>query len=231
MVFLDRTIPVYFVLISVWIIIIKSINSYYKKYNFKITTNLNSFFHAINVIFLYLIGINPIIVHYWSCAYYLLDLIMTLKEFKITIYDSGILLHHFVTLYTLNYLCYLETYQYMFNGFFISELSNIPMYIVYHLKSTDYQNTIIINCIIIIETMGFIGLRLLYGGQILIIISFIDRMPLLMCVSAWIIFMISFYWSCKLVNQIYKFSSIYKITQTKIIQRIVKKQNLVKMIS
>ena len=112
------------------------------------------------------------------------------------------LLHHIVTMSVLYYLLLPTTSQYMKIAFVLSEASNLPMYLVYHLKSENYSNTLVMKLLIIVEALSFIILRLFWGSYILFQITFIDPMPILMQLSGSFIILISIIWSVNLLQQI-----------------------------
>ena len=210
MAILDYSLIVYLVLTPVWIILPIIIQQIGKLHEIKQANNIRSAIHATIVIVFYLLNGSGVILHYISSAYYIADLVNIITQFKPTLYNFGIAIHHIVTMTVLTYLCFPETQSYLYIGFFLSELSNIPMYLVYHLKENHVQGTIVI-LLTGIEAIGFIVCRILIGGKLCIDITLDKNIPWLMSISGWIIFVISFYWSYKLIMQIVRYNKIKQL--------------------
>jgi hypothetical protein len=210
MAILDFSFLVYLALTPIWILLPIIIQQIGKLDGIKKANNIRSAIHATIVIIFYLFGGSGVILNYISSTYYIADLVNIIIQFKPTLYNFGIAIHHVVTMTVLTYLCFPETQSYLYIGFFLSELSNVPMYIVYHLKENHVQGNIV-TLLTGIEALGFIVCRILIGGKLCIDITLDKNMPWIMSISGWIIFVISFYWSYKLIMQIVRYKKIKQL--------------------
>lgn len=174
---------------------------YHKNNSLKLSRNFISAIHALGVVFSYITHINPSIVYYWAISYYLVDGFFEVATIN-RLYNIGLLVHHIVTVKVLIYLNDSYTSDVMFYAFFLSELSNIPMYIVYYLKSIKYPNKLLIKFSIFVEALSFIILRLIIGSKIAYDCYFNLNMPLPLCVASVFILGISLTWILKLVKQL-----------------------------
>ena len=172
------------------------------KREFKITRNLVSTTHACGVIISSYLNLDNHYLYYWSVCYYITDAMYEIYTIR-KIYNLGMLLHHIVTIGVLNYLLNPITMSYMRTAFLLSEISNLPMYLVYHLKSNKFEQNIMLRLLIFVEAMGFLFLRLFWGGFILYEIIFINPLPIPMCISGTFILIISLLWTIKLIKQVF----------------------------
>lgn len=174
--------------------------------NFKQSRMQVSFLHAITVMISYLSNISGELLYYWSLVYYIIDgipeLVIILQKREISLFNFGIIFHHIITIKMLDYLTYLETVKYMYYAFFLAEISNIPMYIVYQLKSINYANKLVLKVLIFIEFITYLIARLIIGSYYLYIMWFDINVPWLMYISSWILLGISIIWTIKLIKQL-----------------------------
>ena len=177
--------------------------------NFNISRLCNSATHAILVILCYLFYIPSYMLHYISITYYVIDTLYEIinlfpqTEKNIKAYDFGTIAHHIIIVLSLKYLLDPITCSYVYYLFFLSELSNLPMYVVYYLKKTKYENDWVIRSIIILEAVGYIVLRLILGTKQVYELFFIPSIPMPMIISAISILVISAIWTRKLVTQVF----------------------------
>lgn len=175
--------------------------------SFKLSRTHVSAIHASSVILAYLLGIPGYILYYWSITYYILDSMYEIvgmidNNKGIRLFDFGMLLHHFISIAMLKHLCYPGTEKYLYKAFYLAEVSNLPMYMVYHLKVLEYKNKYLTKTLIAIEALGFIVLRLILGGTVTIELVQIDDVSTMLKISAVIMLIISAVWANKLVRQV-----------------------------
>lgn len=183
---------------------------YYNIYNknFKLSRMSVSATHAVTVILSYVIGIPGNILMHVSISYYLIDTVYELmnsleQNKKIKIYDLGIVLHHVVSIVALTYFTYLKTEYYLYKAFYLAEISNLPMYLVYHLQKINYANNYVLKPLIAVEALGFIILRLIMGGSIFYEMLFENEIAGIIYILSIIMLIISVVWSQKLIVQLF----------------------------
>ncbi len=114
-------------------------NPIYQQIPAKISRNMTCFSHACLSLFLsayYQMSYHPSLFYLMtgvSSGYFLFDLYYIIKYDPITTLNMVFLYHHLVSLYILNKGPEYQIYKILF----WAELSNIPMYIVYHYLKTD----------------------------------------------------------------------------------------------
>lgn len=173
------------------------------KHNFKIQRNIFSSIHASCVILSYLLGLPGYILYYISMAYYGIDTCLELLTMH-SIYNIGMTFHHIVSLMALGYLHNPSTYHHIYFPYFITELSNLPLYVVYHLKAVKYNNKYMMNLLLIIEATIYIGLRLVYGLKMGYVMLFINYTPWPLLIAFVLIYLMSMMWAKGLCRQIQK---------------------------
>lgn len=177
------------------------------KKNFKLSRMHVSAIHATSVILSYLIGISGHLLMYWSTAYYVIDTIYEFinlykPEKKINLYEFGIVIHHFISMFILSYIPHPNIGYHVYKSFFLAEVSNLPMYTVYHLQKVGYTNNYILKPTIFIEAMAFIICRLIICGQIAYEMFFRPDVPWSVWLASIGILIISAVWVGKLFKQI-----------------------------
>lgn len=176
------------------------------KYNnnkLKVAKNILSTIHASFIIISYLFNIPGSYVFYITSSYYALDGFFQIYNFS-GLYNFGLIIHHIITVYVLNYLNDPVVSTYLYFPFFLTELSNIPLYIVYHMKATKKDAPILIWIWTFIEALGFFVLRIIIGGVILFRSMFISVIPTEVLLSCLGIYIISIIWLKSLLEQITK---------------------------
>jgi hypothetical protein len=179
--------------------------------NFKVSRTYVSVIHAMTVILSYLLGIPGYILLHLSITYYIVDTMYELMNLlvpekenrKIKIYDLGMLLHHVISMITLTYFVDQKVEYYVFRAFYLAEISNLPMYVVYQLKANGYKNNYVLKTIIAIEALAYIVLRLVIGGKITYDMFFENDIPSFVFISAILMLIISAVWTNKLVKQLF----------------------------
>lgn len=187
-------------------------NFFYYLYNhdFKISRNIASFIHASSVILFYNLNINynALILYYISRGYYLIDTLYELVTYKtastISVYQLGMLLHHVVTLFSIEYLLYPNSVKYVFYCYYLAELSNLPMYLMRHLNSLKVTNKYLLGLILVSEFVSYIVLRMIMCIPIMYKVYYDSNIDNTLKSMTIIMYCISGYWSYKLFGQIHK---------------------------
>lgn len=131
--------------------------------NPKLNYNMIKIFHSISssALAYYAIlnnyNLENNILYSFSKTYFLWD------SFKITtenIYTIHGLFHHVGTIYTMNMLYYNTYNEIILNCYYITEMSNIPLFISYHVINTDSQYKDIVKIIQIIFYLYFRGYKM-----------------------------------------------------------------------
>ena len=73
-------------------------------------------------------------------------------------------IHHIISCYILSNLLDPNIEEYILYSFFTIEVSNYPIYLVYHLKSIKFNNEIVIRLLIICEALSFLYFRMFLCG-------------------------------------------------------------------
>lgn len=156
--------------------------------------NTVSFIHAMSVVVLYIINLYPTTFFmYFSISFYVMDLCVDLK---MNINYSTII-HHISTIIS---LLYIKQYYFVYELLILMEISNIPMYIVYH---RICSGQIVSKSYIYFEIAYYVSFRVLCGTYV-IIYSF-HHMDLLLKSIVFIIGVMSLYWTRKLFKQLATF--------------------------
>ena len=164
----------------------------------KLSRNTVSMYHSVLVIGLCYME-SHILIKYLSIGYFLYDTIHTLKQRSLL--NSGFILHHILCMIALNYIDD-KNYTYHFIQFIkYSEISNIPMYIVYDMMHTK-KNPNVIALVQCVQTILFMIIR----GPILFYYGFnLTTSPnVTYYVSGlWIVYGLGLFWGSKLLRQVY----------------------------
>jgi len=166
----------------------------------KISRNTISASHAFIIMILYIFGYEPAIQMNFSIPYYLYDLIIELSG-GLNWYSSAMICHHLSSIYIASYLANLELGPNIYFGFFIIEISNIPLYIVYHLKTIRYENKIIVKIFICFEILFSLIFRFGFGIPLIYKMWFLNT-PWLIHLSYSFILVISVLWLNRLWRQL-----------------------------
>lgn len=175
--------------------------------NFKLTKMHVSGIHALSVVISYLIGLPGNLLYYWSVTYYMMDTAYEFVELynktNLKLFNLGMMAHHFVTIGVMGYLEHHHGGKQLYYGFFLSELSNLPMYVMYHLRAIKYNNWYVLKLIVVIEALAFIICRLILGGILSFDLFVTSHVPAFVRFASFLILIISVIWTKKLVKQIY----------------------------
>lgn len=151
-------------------IILSCIYLYLNTYVIKLTRNCLSATHASIVVLAYLLNIPGHTVFYVSCGYYILDGSMEVGDFITNrrLQNCLMIFHHIISVYGLSYLFVSELYHHIYYAFFLIEVSNFPIYIVYYLKTIRYPNQCVIMLAILLEISMSFSCRMILGLKHLI---------------------------------------------------------------
>lgn len=135
--------------------------------NDKVTRNIVSAFHAILVINTYIENKSfTDHVAKMSITYYLFDgLQIVVNYIKHKVIDYTYIIHH-----TLTILLFVNVDElvepYLYKGFVAAEVSNIPLYIVYHLLITKHEDKYLIRSAMELEIVTYFICRIIMMGEI-----------------------------------------------------------------
>ncbi len=176
-------------------------NPTYKLTRAKLSRNITCFTHACVSLFLsgyYQFSFHPDLFYLMttvSSGYFLFDFFYILKYDPITTFNMVFLYHHLVALYILNKGPEYQIYKILF----WAELSNIPMYIVYHYLKTDPQGQKVqiwkqiqkySYLIIRIPILGYYSYQAYFLSD--------DKIPFYICLP---VYLMGIAWSAILFNQ------------------------------
>lgn len=175
-------------------------------FNIKVARNIISSLHATSVILFFTFGVPANCLFYMTCGYYTMDglveLLYLVKDKKLT--NLPMVVHHIISCFALSYLRDPVVAKYLYLSFFLMELSNYPIYLVYHLKSKGYDNQKVIKGLIGVEALGFIVLRLWLGGQILYNATMSNEVPYITLIASAMIYLMSIFWVYGMILQVIK---------------------------
>lgn len=183
---------------------------YFYNRDFKVARNITSAIHALTVIMAFTLNFNfsPLLLYYSSRGYYIIDTLYEITTFKtamsMSLYQIGMLLHHGVTLITLNYLLDPRSVNYIFYCYFLAEVSNVPMYIMRHLHSKNIQNKYIMKFILFLEFAAYFVLRMIMCIPIMYSVFNDSKAENVLKSMTVIMYSISGYWTSKLFGQLIK---------------------------
>jgi hypothetical protein len=181
---------------------------YFKKKQFptKIARNFGSTLHATIVGIFYLFGLSSEYLFYISFAYYLVDSFPELYYFIKLRRLSNLLMvgHHIISCLALTALSNPldPRIPLMVETFAQLEISNYPIYLVYHLKTTGYDNDLVIRLLIFVEFVSYFVLRIYFIGLKLYSIIFFGGFSYLMIIGIGIIYGLSCLWLCGMILQL-----------------------------
>lgn len=172
--------------------------------NSKLVRNFFNALHALCVVVCYFSGIQGSTLVYISMSYFLCDTVYELSLIPKTFYDFGITIHHVFSMLSLLYLWKEDSVAVIvYYFYFLLELSNIPMYLVYYLKQIKYNNTSILRLLLIIETIFYIYMRLYLG--VYRVYEYFQESDSSFIIKVYMIIFVtlSAMWSVKLLGQIF----------------------------
>lgn len=178
---------------------------YANNYSFKIARNLVSALHALSSILLYSINMNILFMYYISRGYYAIDTVYEVIDVKngpsFRLYQLGMLVHHLVTFYSLQFLLNPAASHYVSKTFFLAEVSNLPLYLMKHMRLKGYTNKYLMNGIIGLELVAYIVLRMIMCLPIIYQVILNPNVPLQLKPMTAIMYVISGVWTYKLFTQ------------------------------
>lgn len=175
----------------------------------KVTRNLVSSVHAVAVISTFLANyfgritttesLNFLYVS--SMGYYLSDTLNEAKELckGFRLYQLGMMAHHIITISALGYLFDPVASNYLYMSFFLAEVSNLPLYLMYHYHKR-LTNHHIVFAIVFTEFLGYLVLRMIIC-LIIIVDSFCVDTSYAFRAMAVSMYLISGIWAYKLFCQ------------------------------
>ena len=177
--------------------------------NIKIARNIISSIHATSVIMFYMSGFMPMYLFYITVGYYIADSIIELYLFARTyrLYNLTILIHHIMSClitYKLTDQLDLVGAQYLLEAFAILELSNYPIYLVYHLKIIGYDNDFVIKLLTMGEIISFMILRIYICGGKLFEAYTLKLFPQFLILISGLIYAMSIFWLYGMCVQLVK---------------------------
>ena len=179
---------------------------YYNQYNFKVARNIISAIHALSVISLYSLNVNIMLMYLISRGYYTVDTAYEVADLKransIKLYQLGMLLHHFVTLYGLQYMINPLTSYYVTYTFFLAEVSNLPLYLMRHLRSKGYYNKYLIKGITFLEFVAYFVLRICMCIPIIYNVFIYSNVDIYLKCMTITMYLISGFWTYKMFGQL-----------------------------
>ena len=182
--------------------------------NNNIKRNIISAIHSILTVILCTYQ-DPYYIYYISTSYYTYDMVLQLlgtqKMLNVSTISLGI--HHIIAVYSLQFIIngpkeFTDPFLYMF---MLLELSNFPVYIMYHWKQTNGKKNddndngyilIITKILLTIEIIIYFTLRLTYSLYILIVNS--NSMPTEILITSAMLYLLSIFWWVSMLNQIRK---------------------------
>lgn len=178
----------------------------------KIARNMTSISHATLVVLGYLCGVSGDGMFYISFSYYFVDLVLEIQQFiehkKLS--GFGLILHHVVSCYVLQYLNDDVVMPYLYYSFFVIELSNFPVYLTYHIKISGFIDNTILKYSIYLEIIAFAILRLCVSNYNFYLSCVSGVVPLDALVCAGSICVISFIWFVGFVIQVVNMNGKHK---------------------
>jgi hypothetical protein len=156
----------------------------------------------------YLFGLLPAYLFYISIGYYIVDSLFELYNYFKTKRTTNLLIvgHHLVSSLVIHKLTDQNdpNMSLMFETFVQVELSNYPVYLVYHLKTIGCTNQLVIKALTLLEIAGYAYLRLyLFGIKIYHAIIF-GTFSYLMIVGSIVIYGLSCAWFYAFVSQLFR---------------------------
>ena len=180
--------------------------TYINSTNFKITRNYISIIHATTILLFFTFKLSASYLFYITFGYYTFDCLLEVYGLFKTrrLYNLGMILHHIISCYTLSYLLDPIVEEYLLYSFFTIEVSNYPVYLVYHLKSIKYNNKIVIKLLIILEALSFLYFRMFLCGISIYDCIMSGVVPYLPIICGVAIYIMSAMWLYGMILQIVK---------------------------
>lgn len=162
-------------------------------------SNINSVIHACIVILSYSQPYDFNELAFLSITYYIYDAFVLVAMGIGTGMDIIMLLHHFSCIVGLHSSTNTDCISVVRSLFLLSEISNIPIFLMYHLRAVKYDDKKLMTRLILIEAASYFIFRMVMTPpyiQILIEKGFYMQSFIGIC-----IYIMSGWWICKLVGQ------------------------------
>ena len=130
----------------------------------------------------------------------IVELYIAFKARKI--YGAMMVMHHVISLYVLSYLQVVPVVNNLYYSFCLVEVSNYPIYLVYHLKSKKYNNQLVLKGLICCEIVSFLILRLWLGGHNAYLAYFDPNVPMIVFIGINSILVMSVIWIYGMFTQL-----------------------------
>lgn len=172
----------------------------------KITRNYISALHATFVLLFFTFSVPSSCLFYVTFGYYMFDGIMELYYLVKTrrFYNLTIVLHHIIACFISYYLRDEVVSKYLYYSFFLTEISNFPIYLVYHLKLKGYNDNFVIKSLICVEALSFFVLRLVLCGINLHKSIISNEVPYPPILCGCLIYIMSTIWLYGMILQIFR---------------------------
>lgn len=183
----------YLILTIIWFIYYNYINN-----NNKIKRNMISATHSVITILLCYFN-QYALVYYISTSYFIYDSILQIYNNIMNRASILMLFHHVISIYALQYLYDYENHLLLMYCYMILEISNIPMYIMYHLVKTRNRRKYLVNFVLLCEIFSFMILRVVYLGYVYV--NNITRYSYDIIVIATLLYILTLVWLIGMINQ------------------------------
>lgn len=185
----------------VWIVLLYLID---KKNNYlKISRNMISAIHAFGIVITYFLDIPVYFIIYWSTTYYTLDSLFVLLSMS-KMFDIVMVFHHIIAIGIVQQLTDIYIGHFIQYCFFLTEVSNLPMYPVYHLKSLKSNRKILIKFLTFCELIFFVTFRLIMGAIALYKMILSGYATIFIMLTSSIIYIMSVLWTKGVYYQLIK---------------------------
>ncbi len=174
----------------------------------KIVRNFSSICHATSVVIFYTFNLTPEYLFHITFGYYTVDGIVELYYLLKTkrLYSLMMIIHHIFTCIMANQLTDLTDpimVRYILSIFYLAELSNFPIYLVYHLRATGYNNDLVLKLLTIVEIIVYVILRIILCGIELYEVYMSEKFSYLMLSGSVFVYIMSIAWSYRLFLQLF----------------------------
>ncbi len=192
---------IYTLAMVMWSTLLYFIN---KKNNFlKVSRNMISATHAIGVTVFYILQVPAEYVIYWSTTYYLFDSffeLLAVRKFS----DLFMIFHHIISIGVVQHLDTSPCGIFVHYCFVITEFSNFPLYIVYHLKTIKSERKYLIKLLTFLELVFFVVLRLIVGLINLYLLATSEFVTVFLMSAGILVYIMSAVWTRGVYKQLMK---------------------------
>jgi hypothetical protein len=176
----------------------------------KVSRNKVSTVHASGVVAAYFLSIDPTYIIYWSTSYYVIDTLFELgtrsydfkKKLLKIVLEYAMVFHHLVSIGVVQNLTDPHVGDIIFAGLYLAEISNFPMYVVYHLKAIKSERHTLIKCLIVLEIVFNVYFRLYTGSFFFYRLATSGYMTMFMLFATISMYLLSIFWTVGLCQQL-----------------------------